>query len=657
MIGLILDHFWQSTLFAVMAGLFALFLKDNSAKVRYGIWLSASLKFLFPLALLTAGGTALSALLPSQLPATQVVAALDVATPVMAALDGATQPFSVDTSRIVQTALAPAPSWDWGLTLALIWFVGFAWLVTLWLRRWLTLRAIVRSAVPFAISAPLPVKFSSSLLEPGLVGIFRPVLLLPNGITDQLSASELDTVIAHEVCHWRRRDNLTAVLHMLVEALFWFYPLVWWLEIRLISERERACDEAVVATGRDPELYAESILKVCKFFVQSPLPCVAGVSGADLKKRLENIVRNKAALRLNFSRKALLTIIAAIIIVAPLLAGLADSRQALAALTPAHPIASSNQVADNPMARPAPQTNEPATAGADTAPDQGSRNGATRSETASAPPNHPTENDATGRADFSQLGPQLAAAMESQVTTELPQIGNLWPVRLIAPRYARPDPSAAPVNQYPAPVLKMNASPGFDGWNNADAMKYCRDFAVQTVSQGANVPLIVDDSVKQRLTFFYWHCAFANINGTYAHSGGGMSPGYVALGQASPDHPVNVTGHWSISIPLYAQADMAGLKAMQTEPQSCNFTQVGNTISGTCTGRNDTGAVTGVIDGRQVRWVWKFPQDDRRHQAELDFLGMVGPDGAVTGQSINLQFGHLGAFVATPGPAQVASQD
>jgi beta-lactamase regulating signal transducer with metallopeptidase domain len=39
---------------------------------------------------------------------------------------------------------------------------------------------------------------------------------------------------------------------MLVEAVFWFYPLVWWLGARLVDERERACDEEVVALGKDP---------------------------------------------------------------------------------------------------------------------------------------------------------------------------------------------------------------------------------------------------------------------------------------------------------------------------------------------------------------------------------------------------------------------
>jgi len=111
-----------------------------------------------------------------------------------------------------------------------------------------------------------------------------------------------------------RRDNLTAALHMLVEAVFWFYPVVWWLGGRLVDERERACDEAVVRTGNDPQVYAEGILKVCKFFVGSPVPCVAGVTGASLKKRIEKIMSRQILPNLTFAKKALVA--AAFIVVA-----------------------------------------------------------------------------------------------------------------------------------------------------------------------------------------------------------------------------------------------------------------------------------------------------------------------------------------------------
>jgi uncharacterized protein (TIGR03435 family) len=143
-------------------------------------------------------------------------------------------------------------------------------------------------------------------MEPGVFGVFRPVLLLPEGITGRLSRLQLQALLAHELMHVRRRDNLAAAVHMFVEALFWFHPLVWWIGARLVEERERACDEAVCAQGFEPEVYAEAILDVCKSYVESPLACAAGITGADLKKRIERIMMGHGAPKPHIGKKLLL---------------------------------------------------------------------------------------------------------------------------------------------------------------------------------------------------------------------------------------------------------------------------------------------------------------------------------------------------------------
>jgi hypothetical protein len=154
------------------------------------------------------------------------------------------------------------------------------------------------------------------------------VLLLPDDILERLSPREMEAIEAHERCHLLRRDNLTAAIHMLVTNLFWFHPLMWWLGARLVDERERACDEGVLDAGNDPEAYADSILKVCAFYTQSPLLCAAGMSGANLKRRMETIMANRPAPRLSAAKKCLLAAVAATVIAAPVLIGLASSSTA-----------------------------------------------------------------------------------------------------------------------------------------------------------------------------------------------------------------------------------------------------------------------------------------------------------------------------------------
>jgi bla regulator protein blaR1 len=120
---------------------------------------------------------------------------------------------------------------------------------------------------------------SSTKLEPGVFGIRKPVLLLPEGIAECLTPEQLEAVLAHELCHFRRRDNLTGAIHMVVETIFWFHPLVWWIRARPVEERERACDDDVLNMVSDARVYAEGILNVCKFYLESPLVCIAGVPG------------------------------------------------------------------------------------------------------------------------------------------------------------------------------------------------------------------------------------------------------------------------------------------------------------------------------------------------------------------------------------------
>jgi bla regulator protein BlaR1 len=158
-----------------------------------------------------------------------------------------------------------------------------------------------------------------------VVGWWRPTLLLPAGIAERLTPFQLEAVLAHELCHVRRRDNLFAAIHMIVEAVFWFHPLVWWIGARLVEERERACDEEVLRLGSAPHDYAEAILNVCKLYVESPLACVSGVTGADIRKRIEDIMTNRVTLNLNFTRKLTLAVLGMAALAAPAVVGILNA--------------------------------------------------------------------------------------------------------------------------------------------------------------------------------------------------------------------------------------------------------------------------------------------------------------------------------------------
>jgi beta-lactamase regulating signal transducer with metallopeptidase domain len=306
MIAGLLDHLWQSTLFAGAIGLLVPLFRRQAAALRFWLWFTASMKFLFPFALLILlGRRIISVLTP------------EIAAPVLTVIRPAAAPFAAIAMPLAAPAQIPATD-----VAAVVWGAGLVAITLVFLSRWLDLRATLKQADPVVMAAPVPVKSAPSFLEPGLVGIWRPVILLPAGLAQHLSRAEMDAVIAHELCHLRRRDNLWAALHMLVAGLFWFHPLVWWIGNRLCEERERACDESVVAGGVRPLVYAQGIVKTCRFYVQSPLPCASGVSGADLKLRVGAILANQPAITLHPAKTLLLALTGTAALLLPLSAGL-----------------------------------------------------------------------------------------------------------------------------------------------------------------------------------------------------------------------------------------------------------------------------------------------------------------------------------------------
>jgi uncharacterized protein (TIGR03435 family) len=194
----------------------------------------------------------------------------------------------------------------WPIAFAAIWLAGALFLVLRWFRRWRMIHSAVRRGTHLPLRFSVPARSSASLTEPGVFGVFRQLLVLPEGIADTLTPRQLDAVLTHELCHIRYRDNLTAALHMCVETLFWFHPLVWWIGARLMAERERDCDEAVLMRGSQPGEYARGIVQVCEAYVESPLACASGVSGSDLKKRIREIMTWRGSLPVTLHTRVLL---------------------------------------------------------------------------------------------------------------------------------------------------------------------------------------------------------------------------------------------------------------------------------------------------------------------------------------------------------------
>jgi uncharacterized protein (TIGR03435 family) len=324
------NHLWQSTLVALALGVVAIALRSHRASFRHTLWLAASLKFLLPFSVLVSLGNLIT------------WRAADIGpSPVNPLVQTAMRPF--DATAIVATAAVPmtfaAPGGVLSLTTAaaIVWLAGIAVLSLAFLQRWRRISHLAqtsaaacqgreaellhRAASRVGVARDLRLVLCDTDLEPGVFGILHSVLLWPRSISSCLNDRQIEAVMLHELAHVRRRDNLAAGVHELVQTIFWFHPLVWWIGARLIAERERACDEDVIRFGSRPEDYAEGILKTCEFTLASPLACVSGVTGAELKDRVRRIMAASAIRGLRTWQKAALTTGAMAALLAPIVAG------------------------------------------------------------------------------------------------------------------------------------------------------------------------------------------------------------------------------------------------------------------------------------------------------------------------------------------------
>jgi len=322
----VLNHLWQSTLFAFLVGGLTLGFRKNDARLRYWMWFAATVKFLVPFSLLEAVGASLLGPSVTSLLGLSATASLSPES-VPFAIAQISEPFTSASMAVGPGSVPLTGGVEWiPIVLLLVWALGMEFVATQRLRAWRVVRAAVRESTPIRVATDsLPteteIRSSPTVLEPAVVGMWRPILLLPAGIEQRLTPAELESVIAHEACHVTSRDNLTAGVQMVIECLFWFHPAVWWIGGRLIQERERACDEHVLGLLQNPRVYADGIVNVCKYYVGAPLPSVPGVSSSDLRRRIERIMRNETGEAVSRRTRIALGIAASLVLIAPIAAG------------------------------------------------------------------------------------------------------------------------------------------------------------------------------------------------------------------------------------------------------------------------------------------------------------------------------------------------
>lgn len=136
---------------------------------------------------------------------------------------------------------------------------------------------------------PMPeIYFSSSLSSPVTVGIITPVMILPMEVED-IADDELKSILLHELAHIFHGDNFTGFFQHILSSVFWWNPIIYWLNSEYSDSREDVCDNYAINVLKSPKKYAATLLnlaeKTCLF---STMPATTGMSLS--KKSLEHRV-------------------------------------------------------------------------------------------------------------------------------------------------------------------------------------------------------------------------------------------------------------------------------------------------------------------------------------------------------------------------------
>jgi len=142
-------------------------------------------------------------------------------------------------------------------------------------------------------------------------------VVLPKALLKQLDAAALETVLAHELAHVRRKDHWIRLLELVVTTLFWWHPVVWWASHELRELEEQCCDGLVLVTvPHGARVYATALLDTLDCLsersVSTPGVATAAKSAVSLARRIKMLKNRPDAVPLTVGRPWLLLVVAAI---------------------------------------------------------------------------------------------------------------------------------------------------------------------------------------------------------------------------------------------------------------------------------------------------------------------------------------------------------
>jgi len=185
-----------------------------------------------------------------------------------------------ETSNIDNTSNSPHIS-SWKIAVFGIWLLGFLITLSIYIKRYLYFRRLIRNsshlqnercrAVLAHWRKTLKVKrhvklvCSRQCLSPFTMGVLKPVIYLPQSLLETDDIELLNSVISHEVAHIKHYDDLWIKFQNLIQSIYFFYPVVWYVNSKIHLARECLRDTQVISQGEiSPKILGNGILSLLR---------------------------------------------------------------------------------------------------------------------------------------------------------------------------------------------------------------------------------------------------------------------------------------------------------------------------------------------------------------------------------------------------------
>ena len=340
----LLNASWQILLIAAMASLCDRILSSAAARYRHTVWVAALFLALFlpvfssatnftsspPVATAAAPETADVPVVMTRISSLSGEEIESAESKAPAAPIAATTP---ERNLLAPLRVKPGLA----ATLVAIYLLLVLYALLRFVRAWRQTRKIVRAA--FAVELPaaaqsvietcgrviatrrVRVLSSSTIPVPITLGVFRPVIILPQSLLDEIDENLLISAVGHELVHIARRDYLMNLIYEFVYLPVWFHPAAWLIRRRIRQTRELCCDERVTSKLLRPDIYARSLVRMIgtsSLTTRMAADTTIGIVESDnLEGRIMFLLKSR---NLTGRRKNILVLIASLLLAVPCIA-------------------------------------------------------------------------------------------------------------------------------------------------------------------------------------------------------------------------------------------------------------------------------------------------------------------------------------------------